>query len=52
MLDLEEGVRPPVQTLSDIFKNNMNLFNFDQKDMINSEDKIEYTLYAQNLMEH
>ena len=28
----------------------MNLFNFDQKDMINSEDKIEYTLYAQNLI--
>lgn len=50
MLDLDEGARPPVQTLRDIFATYMETFNFDQKDMINSEDKIEYTAYAQNLI--
>ena len=50
MLDLQDGARPRVESLRDIFVSYMNFFNFDQKDMINAEDRIEYTAYAQNLI--
>ena len=50
MLDLDGILKPRTETIKDIFINTMNFFNFNQKDMINSEDKIEYAAYVPNLM--
>lgn len=37
------------ETYADVFIEYMNFYDFDQEDMINPDDKVEYHLYLKNV---
>ena len=37
------------ETYADVFIEYMNVFEFDQKDMINQDDRVEYVAYLKNM---
>ena len=37
------------ESYADVFIEYMNLFEFDQKDMINQDDRVEYVAYLKNM---
>ena len=37
------------ESYADVFIEFMNLFEFDQKDMINQDDRVEYVAYLKNM---
>lgn len=43
------GAKDPAETYASVFIEYMNLFNFEQMDMVNPDDKVEYVAYLNNL---
>lgn len=37
------------ESYADVFIEFMNIFEFDQKDMINQDDRVEYVAYLKNM---